>query len=137
MTTHSLRNRLASLTFLALAGACGFADSDAQAQIFGRRAQGGAYRYKVKERGYAVAPAYAAPYQTRTFVAPAVPAYLGQTTVTETEFYRPAPVVQQHIYQPPAYVESRVVQPPPVVENRFYQPAPVIQQRSYSSSYPY
>src|SRR3954451_2865473 len=103
MSTSGLSSRLAALTIRSIGVASGLGETDAQAQMFRGRGQGGLYKVKVKERGYYRAPYVVSPYATRAYIQ-AAPVTVTETqvyqpaTVTETQVYQPAPVVQQHVY---------------------------------------
>src|SRR3954468_5070658 len=109
MRTSRIRSRFAALTILAIGLASGLFETDAQAQMFRGRGQGGQYKVKVKERGYYRAPYVVSPFGTRAYIQ-AAPVTVTETqvyqptTVTETQVYQPAPVVQQHVYQSAPYV---------------------------------
>src|SRR4051794_9096180 len=97
---HSRKN-FAALTVLTIAAAFGLGETRAQAQLFG-----GQYRVKIKERGY---------YPRGVLVSPYVPTAYLPTTYLPTTYVQAAPVVVS---------ETQVYRPAPVVQRRVIQPAP-------------
>jgi hypothetical protein len=138
---HS-RKYFAALTVLTIAAAFGLGETRAQAQLFG-----GQYRVKIKERGHYPRGVLVSPYVPTAYV-PTTYIQAAPVVVSETQVYRPAPVVHRRVIQsapvvetrlvqPAPVIERRVIQPPPVVQTEMIQPAPVVERQTYYAGYPY